>query len=47
MRIFRDVWVFVVSRHLPKTNMADLLWSGGGEFLAVVCNNGVKVLDGR
>ena len=28
-------------------NMADLLWSCGCEFLAVVCSAGVKVVDGR
>lgn len=28
-------------------NMADLLWSSGCEFLAVVCSAGVKVVDGR
>ena len=28
-------------------NMADLLWSSGCEFLAVVCSTGIKVVDGR
>ncbi|KAL9979832.1 hypothetical protein ACROYT_G017551 [Oculina patagonica] len=27
--------------------MADLSWSCGGDFLALVCSTGVKVLDGR
>ncbi len=27
--------------------MADLSWSCGGEFLALVCSTEVKVLDGR
>lgn len=30
-----------------KIKMADLLWSCKGELLAISCNTGVRVLDGR